>query len=50
MDSLDPVVRNVHLVSIPDVVGSKLAALTVRSKPRDVFDANYIFTKPISLM
>lgn len=31
-------------MSIPDIVGSKLAALTVRSKPRDVFDANYIFT------
>ena len=43
IDGLDPI-RNVHLVSIPDIVGSKLAALTVRSKPRDVFDANYIFT------
>lgn len=31
-------------MSIPDIVGSKLAALTARSKPRDVFDANYIFT------
>ena len=41
IDGLD--VRNVHLVSIPDVVGSKLAALAARSKPRDVFDANYIF-------
>ena len=45
IDGLDPLC-NVHLVSIPDVVGSKLAALTVRSKPRDVFDANYIFTNP----
>lgn len=42
IDGLDPV-RNVHLVSIPDVVGSQLAALAARSKPRDVFDANYIF-------